>query len=59
MSQESTLVPLLFNLFLSDLLLFAEEADIMGYADDNTRYVCSENYDVTLKKARGKEKNLF
>ena len=38
------------NLFLCDLFLFVEEADIMSYADDNTLYVCSENVDVTLEK---------
>ena len=37
--QGSILGPLLFNLFLCDLFLFVEEADIMSYADNNTRYV--------------------
>ena len=36
--QGSILGPLLFNLFLCDLFLFVEEADIMSYADDNTSY---------------------
>ena len=36
--QGSILGPLLFNLFLCDLFLFVEEADIMSYADDNTAY---------------------
>ena len=48
-SQGSILGPLLFNLFLCDLL-FIEEANIMSCTDDNTPYVCSENVDVTLKK---------
>ena len=34
--QGSILGPLLFNLFLCDLFLFVEGADIMSYADDNT-----------------------
>ena len=45
--KGSILGPLLFNLFLCDLFLFVEEAD-MSYADDNTLYVCSENIDVTI-----------
>lgn len=32
--------PLLFNLFLYDLLLFVKESNIMGYADDDTPQVC-------------------
>ena len=48
--KGSVLGPLLLNLFLCDLFLFVEEADIMSYADDNTLYVCSENVDVTLEK---------
>ena len=41
---------LLFDFFLCDLFLFVEEADIMSYADDNSPYVCYENFDVTLEK---------
>ena len=48
--QGSISEPLLFNLFLYDLFLFVEEADIMNYADDDTPYVCSENVDVILEK---------
>ena len=39
--QGSILGLLLFSLFLCDLFLFVEEANIMNYADDNTPYVCS------------------
>ena len=58
-AQESILNPPLFNLFLIDLFLFVEEAHTMSYADDNASSMCSENYDVTLNKTRGKWKNLF
>ena len=57
--QVSILGPLLFNLFLCDLSLFVEEADIMSYADDNTPYVCSENVDVALEKLEEVGKILF
>ena len=45
--QRSILGPLLFNLFLCNLFLFVEKADIMSHAEDNTRY---ENVDVILEK---------
>ena len=57
--QASILGPLLFNLFLCDLFSFVEEADIKSYADDDIRYVCSQNLDVTLQKIEKVEKLLF
>ena len=57
--QGSILGPLLFNLFLCDLFLFVEEADVKGYTDDNTPYVCSENIDINLEKLEEVGKVLF
>ena len=57
--DESVLGPLLFNLFLCNLFLFVEEADIISYTDDNTPYVCSKNVDVTLEKLEKVGKLLF
>ena len=57
--QGSILGPLLLNLFLCNLFLFVEEAQIMSDADDNTLYVCSENVDITLEKLEEVGKVLF
>ena len=47
--QGSTLGRLLFNLFLCDIFLFVEEADIISYSDDNTLYMCSKRFYVALE----------
>ena len=51
-SRGSIIGPLLFNLFLYDLFLFIEEADIMSYADDNIPYMSSENVGVTPEQLK-------
>lgn len=48
--HESVLGLLLFNLFIWDLFLLAEETDVMIYACYNTPYVFFENTDVTRGK---------
>ena len=57
--QGSILGPLLFNLFLCDLFLFVEEADITSYADEITPHVCSENVDIILEKLEEVGEVLF
>ena len=38
--QGSVLGPLFFNLYINDLLLSIQEADIYNYADDTTIHTC-------------------
>ena len=53
--QGWILGPLLFNLFLCDLLLFVEEADIMSL----TLRVCVLKMLTSPRKTRGSSKNTF
>ena len=48
--QGSTLGPLLFNIYLSDLFLFLEEINIASYADDTTTYIYNNNLDLVIVK---------
>ena len=41
--QCSILAPLLFNIFLADMLFILNDVDIANYADDNTSYVIADD----------------
>ena len=44
--QGSVLGPLLFNIYLNDLLWFMEMGKVCNYADDTTLYDCNKNLNV-------------
>ena len=41
--------PLLFNIFLCDLLWIMRETEFASYADDNTHYVLGDSIDDVIK----------
>ena len=48
--QGSILGPILFNLFINDLMFFIQETKVCNFADDTTIYSCSPYFEgATLK----------
>ena len=57
--QESTLGPILFNIFLSDLFLVVQNLDFASYADDNTIYDAGDNMDEVIFSLQESSKKHF
>ena len=50
--QCSILGPLLFNIFINDLIFVIEKSDICNFADDNTLYSCGPNLKTVLENLK-------
>ena len=48
-SQGSIFGPLLFNIFLNDMLWFLEKTDICNFADDNTIQSCAKSVNDVIE----------
>ena len=48
--QGSILGPILFNIFINDLIFFIQETEACNFADDTTIYSCSLNYKEAAHK---------
>ena len=44
MPAYTCLGPILFNIFINDLIFFIQETKVCNFADDTTIYSCSLNY---------------
>ena len=58
-SQGSILVPLLFSIFLCDLLLIINNIELASYADDDTTYAIGNNIEELIVKRQNASKTLF
>ena len=57
--QDSILGPLLFNIFMCDMLLMLKTTSFTGYTDDNTSFVVRENTANVIKALEDIGENLI
>ena len=47
--QGSIFGPLLFNVFINHMFLFAKNSTLFNYADENTQFSCEKTFDQVIK----------
>ena len=52
MPQGSVLRPLLFNIYINDLLLSLDNTDVCNYAEDTTLFACNIDIDNVAAKLK-------
>ena len=48
-AQGSMLGPILFNIFINDLVLFSKDVELANFADDNTIYAARNSIEELIK----------